>query len=195
MDLCSTLTEAAGGFHHRWLFYSGRPRFGGAAKQEPARLSRFTLLVSGPAVCGCDQRLYDDKAVLEVPALADQASHCLQPLQQVAGMTNSPGDDKVEELHGRQANQLNFDPWGELHPCWWCRWWAGVDSSGAHGLCDTPHTCRVTALPSRGCAFYEREPGADDEPGWSRSRPTEGRIWRHSLLGAGSAEPEGTFRT
>lgn len=53
------------------------------------------------------------------------------------------------------------------HPCWWCRWWAGVDTSDRHGLCDRPKLSRVQALPERGCAFYEREPGADDEPEWA----------------------------
>jgi hypothetical protein len=53
------------------------------------------------------------------------------------------------------------------HPCRHCRWWGGPDSSGAHALCERPKTSRVCAQPDRGCAFFEREPGADDEPGWT----------------------------
>jgi hypothetical protein len=60
-----------------------------------------------------------------------------------------------------------FAPGNDLdHPCWHCRWWGGVDSSGCHGLCDRPRISRVTAQPETGCAYYEREPGADDEPTW-----------------------------
>ena len=60
----------------------------------------------------------------------------------------------------------DFNPWGEPRPCWWCQWYGGISPEGRHGLCDRPRACRVTALPERGCAFYEREPGADDEPAW-----------------------------
>jgi len=50
--------------------------------------------------------------------------------------------------------------------CWHCLWWDGATPSGNHGLCSRPRASRVTALPERGCAFYSREPGADDVPEW-----------------------------
>jgi len=53
------------------------------------------------------------------------------------------------------------------HPCWHCRWWGGADSSGTNALCDRPRTARVNAQPETGCAFFEREVGADDEPEWA----------------------------
>jgi hypothetical protein len=51
-------------------------------------------------------------------------------------------------------------------PCWWCRHWGGT-YAGLHGLCIRPGNPKVQATPATGCAFYEREPGADDEPTWS----------------------------
>jgi hypothetical protein len=64
------------------------------------------------------------------------------------------------------------------HPCWHCRWWGGVDGSGAHSLCDRPHTSRVQSQPAGGCAFFEREPGADCNVEWVPIRMTEGPgVW------------------
>ena len=85
-----------------------------------------------------------------------------------------------------------FTPWGDSHPCWWCRWWAGIDGSGRHGLCDRPRASRVTALPEQGCAFYEREPGADDVPEWApiteRWEPT--LIWAPQVMPLAEGPPK-----
>lgn len=70
---------------------------------------------------------------------------------------------------GRESSICMYGPHAGTpdHPCWWCRWWAGVDGSGRHGLCSRPKSSRVQALPERGCAHYELEPGADCDLDWS----------------------------
>lgn len=50
-------------------------------------------------------------------------------------------------------------------PCWHCSSYAGPDPSGSHALCLHDGRRAVQASPSTGCASFEREPGADDEPG------------------------------
>jgi hypothetical protein len=50
----------------------------------------------------------------------------------------------------------------DQRPCWYCRWWAGVYAE-RHSLCDRPNGNRVQANPRGGCAFWEREPGSDDD--------------------------------
>jgi hypothetical protein len=37
---------------------------------------------------------------------------------------------------------------------------------GTAALCARPELSRVQASPANGCAFWEREPGVDDEPDW-----------------------------
>jgi hypothetical protein len=48
-------------------------------------------------------------------------------------------------------------------PCWHCHYFGGFVSDGAHARCGHA-TGSVRAAPAHGCAFFEREPGADDEP-------------------------------
>lgn len=56
-----------------------------------------------------------------------------------------------------------WSPGSGRGPCWHCRWFAGmVLSDIASCGRDEGH---VRAMASRGCAFWQREPGADDEPG------------------------------
>jgi hypothetical protein len=47
-------------------------------------------------------------------------------------------------------------------PCWYCTHWGGP-YTGYHGLCNRPDNPRVQATMADGCAFYEREPGVDDD--------------------------------
>jgi hypothetical protein len=49
-----------------------------------------------------------------------------------------------------------------VHLCWHCRHWGGIYAR-VHGLCNRPGNPRVQAMPAMGCAFFEREPGADDD--------------------------------
>ena len=61
----------------------------------------------------------------------------------------------------------HFSPWVAARPCWWCRWYDGMDSSGSAALCSLQGACRVRSMPANGCSAFEREPGCDDEPDWS----------------------------
>lgn len=56
----------------------------------------------------------------------------------------------------------HFRPGYGNGPCWHCRFFAGIDSSGLAALCSSGP---VRSMPHNGCAFWEREPGVDDEPG------------------------------
>lgn len=58
-----------------------------------------------------------------------------------------------------------FNPWGQLQPCWHCRWFAGMLFKGSAASCTLPNGPRVRAGPANGCSAWERVPGADDEPG------------------------------
>ena len=47
--------------------------------------------------------------------------------------------------------------------CWHCRHYLALVYQGSAVRCALPPGIRAT--PARGCAFWEREVGADDEPG------------------------------
>jgi hypothetical protein len=50
-----------------------------------------------------------------------------------------------------------------LSPCWHCHFYGGLISDGAHAR--RAHARgSIQAAPAHGCAYFEREPGADDEP-------------------------------
>ena len=79
----------------------------------------------------------------------------------------------------------HFAPTVPDQPCWHCSRFDGMTAQGSAALCTLPHAARVQALPGRGCSAFEREPGADDEPGppaWG----VEGRSvsWRPARGGA-----------
>jgi hypothetical protein len=79
-------------------------------------------------------------------------------------------------MHGNHATAPD-------HACWHCQWWGGVSPEGRHGLCDRPRTCRVTALPERGCAYFSREPGADDVPEWASIEVLPGpMVWAPNVV-------------
>jgi hypothetical protein len=46
--------------------------------------------------------------------------------------------------------------------CYTCRHFRG-ERQGPHTVCREDAMPIVIAIPKRGCAFWEREPGADDE--------------------------------
>ena len=50
-------------------------------------------------------------------------------------------------------------------PCWHCRHFDGM-TEVSYALCNAPNSSRVRASPHTGCASFEREPGADDDPDW-----------------------------
>ena len=47
--------------------------------------------------------------------------------------------------------------------CWHCTQFVSMVYQGSAARCALPPGIR--AMPDRGCAFWEREVGADDEPG------------------------------
>jgi len=47
--------------------------------------------------------------------------------------------------------------------CWHCRHFLALVYEGGAARCALPPGIR--SMPDRGCAFWEREVGADDEPG------------------------------
>jgi hypothetical protein len=51
-------------------------------------------------------------------------------------------------------------------PCWHCRHFDGMNPPGVNARCSRPGGNRVRSQPEGGCSFWEREPGADDEPAW-----------------------------
>lgn len=54
---------------------------------------------------------------------------------------------------------------GRIAPrqCWHCQYWGGWVAE-IHCRCTRPNGVPIMATPATGCAFWVREPGADDEP-------------------------------
>lgn len=48
-------------------------------------------------------------------------------------------------------------------PCWHCQHYGGIDANGITGYCRRPGLSPVVAQPEHGCAYWTREPGADDD--------------------------------
>lgn len=63
-----------------------------------------------------------------------------------------------------------FDPFRD-NPggCYTCRYFLGR-YNGQALLCEMPPSRHCPSLPASGCAFWEREPGADDEINSERAR-------------------------
>lgn len=77
---------------------------------------------------------------------------------------------------------MGYNPWLRTPtPCWTCHYYAGLTAFGTAAFCTLPNGSKVVALPEHGCAFWEREPGADDEvrrpdaPAPSDTSPPTGR--------------------
>lgn len=49
-------------------------------------------------------------------------------------------------------------------PCLYCEHWGGDVASGSHALCVRGDGRQVQANPARGCVFWVRATGSDDEP-------------------------------
>lgn len=74
----------------------------------------------------------------------------------------------------------HFNPWGIDRPCWHCHHYVAMLPCGA-AECSLQLGPRVRSQPERGCSAFEREPGADDEPG---APAPEGRdLLRHTGQG------------
>lgn len=63
-----------------------------------------------------------------------------------------------------EAMQPHFQPWQAAHaPCWHCAHFLGMLYEGTAARCRVGPPVR--SMPGNGCSAFEREPGADDEPG------------------------------
>ena len=52
----------------------------------------------------------------------------------------------------------------ELQPCWTCQYFGGpLPDNDVNCFCRHPRLSPVVGQPEYGCAFWEREPGSDDE--------------------------------
>lgn len=58
-----------------------------------------------------------------------------------------------------------FNPYVRERPCWHCRDFVALVAGGVHAMCVGKHGRHVEANPARGCTWWQREPGIDDEPG------------------------------
>jgi hypothetical protein len=48
-------------------------------------------------------------------------------------------------------------------PCWQCHWFGYLMAENPHGICVRPSNLAMIPMPAHGCAFWEREPGTDDD--------------------------------
>ncbi len=53
----------------------------------------------------------------------------------------------------------------DRNPCWQCHHFGAMVYAGTAARCFIGNRTRIEAAPARGCAFWQREPGTDDEPG------------------------------
>ena len=66
----------------------------------------------------------------------------------------------------RMLRCMNFWPTSnDYRPCWHCIQFAGMLYAGSAAACTSPGGPRVRSMPGGGCVNWERQPGADDEPG------------------------------
>jgi hypothetical protein len=56
-----------------------------------------------------------------------------------------------------------FNASGTDRPCQLCEHWAAHVAGGSHALCVRGNVRQVQASPERGCVFWVRAIGADDE--------------------------------
>lgn len=59
---------------------------------------------------------------------------------------------------------MHFRPMGNPRPCWHCTAFGGLVYQGTAARCLHGDALSIQAMPANGCAFWQREVGADDEP-------------------------------
>ena len=74
-----------------------------------------------------------------------------------------------------------------MRACWHCNAYDGLTAQGTAALCKRPGGTRVQASPESGCAFWERKPGTDDEPGPPAGRSISTPWTAADSTGAGRA--------
>lgn len=57
------------------------------------------------------------------------------------------------------------NPYGTDRPCAGCEYFRGFIAEGLHAVCMYGDRKQIQALPERGCVYFVRAIGADDEPG------------------------------
>jgi hypothetical protein len=62
-------------------------------------------------------------------------------------------------MNGAPSDSLSMP----ARPCWYCRYFGRM--GGAHSAVCERGDGLLRSQPENGCAFYEREPGVDDD-GW-----------------------------
>lgn len=60
---------------------------------------------------------------------------------------------------------------GQDRPCWHCQHFGGLVYQDTAARCRRPGGVPIAAQPARGCAFWVREVGTDDETGPPLSGP------------------------
>jgi hypothetical protein len=118
-----------------------------------------------------DKRLREVHAIgkklrsLEAHTRARVLSH---PVGMLLLLSAPPNNAPHSEAH--PGPYTHFYPWVEPRPCWFCHHFVHIVYNGTAALCARQVEPRVQASPGNGCAFWEREPGADDEPDWVPAR-------------------------
>lgn len=89
-------------------------------------------------------------------------------------MTNANNDaPRTQREVAREARRdtppirAYFSPWTDPRPCWFCHHYGGMTHEGSAARCVRSRAIRIAAQPAQGCAFWEREPGADDDLDWA----------------------------
>lgn len=82
----------------------------------------------------------------------------------------------------------SFNPYTtDPKPCWHCTRFLGLTAQGSAAVCGRlAASVAVVATPRRGCAFFEREVGVDEEPDWVPAPLTPAQA---EALVAGRREP------
>lgn len=56
-----------------------------------------------------------------------------------------------------------FQDYHEDHECWRCEHWGGDMPGTIHAFCERPKTPGLNTFACRGCAFWVRATGSDDD--------------------------------
>lgn len=96
------------------------------------------------------------------------------PLTAMSGLRKGRGEEAPPrasrgeppaEQDAVMHSSRHFTPWqSNTRPCWHCRNYAGLLYGGSAAACKLRNGPRVRSMPATGCASFEREVGADDEP-------------------------------
>ena len=63
----------------------------------------------------------------------------------------------------RLGRMTGFQPYGTPRPCRYCHWFVRAEPHAGTVFCGHDGTLHRHAAPATGCAFWQREPGSDDD--------------------------------